>query len=207
MSLYELNNQYHQLLGKQKDIERRLIAKQNEFLHSKKAYDDTVVAQTIIHTASRNTQNKLKKSIEEIVTTSVASVFGDESYDFVVEFETKNNRTHCLLFFKDADGEMFNGEDDLGGSVSDIGAFACRVSLWTLMGDNRTSPIFLLDENMKHLSESYRALGSALLKAFCDKLGMQIIISTHLNELIENADSSIEIRMGRKGGYSKAYVK
>lgn len=207
MNLYDLRNKHQQLIGRQNEVERRLTTAKTSHIQSKKAYDDALIAQTIIHTAARNAQDKLKFSIEKIVSTAVTSVFGDESYDFVVEFETKNNRTHCLLLFKDSDGELFNGEDDLGGSVADIGAFACRVSLWTLMGEERTSPIFLLDESFKHLSESYRALGSALLKAFCEELGMQIIVSTHLTELIENADSSIEVSMKRKGGWSKVHVR
>lgn len=207
MNFYELNNKYNQLLGKKNDIEKRLKQAEQNLNIATKEYDDTIIAQTIIHTAARNTQTKLKNSVEQIVSTAIASVFGDDSYDFVMEFETKNNRTHCLLYFKDPDGEMFNGEDDLGGSITDIGSFACRIALWTLMGNNCTSPIFLLDESMKHLSERYRGLGSALLKTFCDKLGMQIIISTHLTELIENADQGIEVYMKRKGGWSETNVK
>jgi DNA repair exonuclease SbcCD ATPase subunit len=74
-----------------------------------------------------------------------------------------------------------------------VASFACRIALWNLGGKGKVNPIFILDESMKHLSEVWRGNASELLKAFCDKLGLQIILSTHLNELMENADNIITV--------------
>ncbi len=143
--------------------------------------------------ASANTQSKLKFSIEEIVTSAILSVFGEAGYQFNVDFETKNNRTYCNLTFSNEYESGFNADDDLGGSIGDVASFACRIALWNLGGENKANPIFILDESMKHLSEVWRGNASELLKAFCDKLGLQIILSTHLNELLEEADNIITV--------------
>ena len=205
MLIPEMKNKYIQLVGERNKTEKNYTTTKEELAKLKIKYDKALIAQSLIQKAAKNTQEKLKFSIEKIVTTAIENVFDEENYfDFKLEFETKNDRTHCTPVFLDKQGCDFSGEDDLGGSVLDVASFAARIAMWTLAGDNRTDPIFLLDESFKHLSEAFREESSALLKAFCDDLGLQIIVSTHLPSLKENADNGIFVE--KRNGISYAEV-
>ena len=201
-----MRNKYIQLCGERSKTEKNYNSTLEECNRLKTKYDKALIMQSLIQKAAKNTQEKLKYSIEKIVTTAIESVFGEEqSYDFILEFETKNDRTHATPVFIDKSGADYDSLVDLGGSVSDIAAFACRIAMWTLGGVNRTDSIFLLDESMKHLSAGFRETASDLLKAFCDDLGLQIIISTHLTDLISSADNKIYVE--KKRGISEVSVE
>ena len=206
MTIQEMRNRYIQLLGEKNKTLKDYNTTSKQCGQLRVQYEKALVAQSLIQKAGKNTQEKLKYSIEKIVTTAIESVFGeDQSYTFVLEFETKNDSTHCIPKFIDEGGNDFDGIADLGGSVSDVASLASRISMWTLGGENRTDPIFLLDESLKHLSAGFRESSSLLLKELCDNLGLQIIISTHLVDLIDSANNKILVEKVR--GVSTATVE
>lgn len=205
MELQEMKTKYIQLLGEKNKTEKNYTDTKKELERLTTKYDKALVAQSLIQKAAKNTQEKLKFSIEKIVTTALESVFDEENqYDFKLEFETKNDRTHVTPVFIDHGGNDFDADMDLGGSVGDVASLSARIAMWTLGGENRTQPIFLLDESLKHLSEAFRSSASDLLKALCDELGIQIVISTHLPSLRENADTAIFVEKVK--GISNAIV-
>jgi DNA repair exonuclease SbcCD ATPase subunit len=206
MEIHEMRTKYIQLLGEKNKTAKNHATTLQDVGSLKVKYDKALIAQSLIQKAARNTQEKLKYSIEKIVTTAIESVFDEENtYEFKLEFETKNDRTHCSPVFVDSSGEPFDATADLGGSIADIAALASRISMWTLAGANRTDPIFLLDESLKHLSEGFREEASDLLKALCDDLGLQIIMSTHLPILRESANNKILVE--KKNGISDVVVE
>lgn len=197
MQIAEMRNRYIQLLGEKNKTQKNYDSTLEEYSRLQKRYDKALIAQSLIQKAAQNTQERLKYPIEKIVTTAIESVFGEENtYEFKLEFSTKNDKTFAEPVFYQ-NGEDYNGTADLGGSIVDVGALAARIALWTLGGNNKTDPIFLLDESLKHLSEAFRDNASLLLKELCDKLGIQIIISTHLPVLREEADNKIHVKKVR----------
>jgi hypothetical protein len=161
-------------------------------------YIDAEMALDILTLVGRQTQEKLSFRIENLVTSALEYVF-ENPYQFKVEFDTKNNRTQCELYFE-RDGFKADPMGDSGGTVLDITSIALRWSMWSLQAD-RSSPVFVLDEPFKHVSRDYRDRASMFLKEMCTRLGIQVITSTHEDELISGADRVIEII--KDGRYSK----
>lgn len=158
---------------------------------------DAELARDIIGLVARQTQEKLSYRIENLVTAALEYVF-DDPYQFKVEFDIKNNRSQCELYFE-RDGFRADPIGDSGGSVLDIASIALRWSMWSLQ-TNRSSPVFILDEPTKHVSRDLREQSSLFLKEMCTRLGIQIITATHEEELIEGSDNIIKIK--KVGKYS-----
>jgi DNA repair exonuclease SbcCD ATPase subunit len=72
-----------------------------------------------------------------------------------------------------------------------------RFALWSL---SNTANVIILDEALKFVSADLRPRASEILAEICKTLGVQVIMVTHLEEIIENADKVIKV--SKKGKYS-----
>jgi DNA repair exonuclease SbcCD ATPase subunit len=143
-------------------------------------------ARALIQDAAILTQSNLSFYIDSLVTSALQAVFG-EKYSFVCKFEPRRGQTECDLFFQDKDGNLTSPMDDEAGGVVDIASFALRTVFWSL---ERTRPVLVLDEPMKWVSRSggLIPLAAEMLRALSQKLGLQLIVITHIPEFIDVAD-------------------
>lgn len=151
-------------------------------------------AQIIIQQAAQLTQQQLEYHISELVTLALESVF-DDPYKLRVVFETKRGKTEAHVYFEDRNGNAVEPLDASGGGAVDVASFALQVSLWSL-GNPKTSPVLILDEPLKWLKGgSMPDKGAALLKEISSRLGIQIIMVSHSDELIESSDNLVRVQM------------
>ena len=177
-----------QVIGQLALLDKKLVTLQSERL-------EVDQASVVIQEVARLTQEELKYQISEIVTLALSAVF-DDPFEFEAFFEQRRNQIECDLFFK-REGELIDPLTASGGGAVDVAAFALRVALWALK-TNRTRPILILDEPMKFISKGYRERASSMLKMISTKLGVQIIMVSHAEEYIENADCVHEVKI-KKG--------
>ena len=93
------------------------------------------------------------------------------------------------MFFS-RNGQQISPLDASGGGVVDICSFALRLSLWSL---NKNRPVLLLDEPFKHLSRNLHGKALRMLKEVSRKLNVQIIMVSHNEEFVDEADRIIEL--------------
>jgi len=80
-----------------------------------------------------------------------------------------------------------------GGGAVDIAALTLQISLWSIARP-RTEGIFILDEPLKWLKgKELPVRGGKIIKDLSSKIGVQIIMVSHSEELIEYADNIIAI--------------
>jgi DNA repair exonuclease SbcCD ATPase subunit len=139
----------------------------------------------ILQKVSKQTQEQLEYRISELVTLALASVFNNP-YEFRVIYETKRNKTEARLWFQRGD-ELVHPLDASGGGAVDVASFALRVALWSLATD-KTDPVLILDEPFKHLSADLQAKAGQMVKEISTKLGIQIIMVSHIDQLVSEAD-------------------
>jgi DNA repair exonuclease SbcCD ATPase subunit len=88
------------------------------------------------------------------------------------------------------------------GGVVDLASTGLRFALWSL---SNTSNIILLDEALKFVSTDLRGRAAEILVEICHTLGVQVIMSTHLEEIIEKADTIIKV--SKRGEYSSVKME
>ena len=190
----------------QEKVKRDLfIEKKKELgntLHSLKQQEVNVrKARAILVEVGKSTQEHLSNKIEDVLTKALRTIF-DRPFDFVVRFVEKRNKSECELLIREGDSE-FIPKDDMGVGVIDVTGFLLRIVLWS-MRKNKTRRLFIYDEPLKAIGHDelmYRT--GELIKELAKKLGIQVIIVTHEEELIQLADKAYLVTHGEKGSVVK----
>ena len=152
-------------------------------------YETACKTRKWVQTVAAKTQEQISSSIGDLVTKSMSSVFADP-YQFKVRFVPRRNKTECDLLFH-RDGFDVDPIDASGGGAVDIASFALRATFWML--DDSTRPIIILDEPFKFVSADLQPYCGNMLKSMSDDLGVQIVMVSHLPDIIRSADNIIEI--------------
>ncbi len=164
---------------KQNDLELTRI----KFKACQAELDNCYQARAIVQAVAAETQAKIEYKISSLVSLALSSVFPDP-YEFKLKFVQRRNRTECdLLFVKN--NEEVEPLSAAGGGAVDVAGFALRIAIWSL---RKTRAVFVLDEPFKFLSVDLQSKCSAMMKELSERLGIQIILVSHLPNLIESAD-------------------
>lgn len=148
-------------------------------------------ARIILQESARLTQEQVQYRISNLATLAMESVF-DDPYKIGLEFENKYGRTSANLFFE-RDEESIDPLDASGGGAIDVASFGLQLSLWTLRVP-RSRNLFILDEPLKWLKGgSLPEKGAEMIKQISHKLGVQIIMVSHIPDQIEHADKVFRI--------------
>ena len=146
---------------------------------------------TLIIEIGQKSQNSIIEYIESTVTMGLASVFGDE-YKFKIEMTNKRDQSE-VNFFIEHQGNLLEPKLDLlGGGIIDTCAFLLRLVVWSLTNSNGVN-LFFFDEPFKMVSKEYIPKVSEMVKEMSSMLNIQIIMVSHNENLIENADNIIMI--------------
>lgn len=154
------------------------------------------LATVLIQEVAKETQDKLKFHIEDMVQSAIDAVF-PETYKFCLTFEPKRGRTEVSIYLE-KDGTQIFPMDATGGGVVDVVSFALRVVSWSI---SSTSNTLFLDEPMKWVSQGLRPRCAELLRALSDKLDLQIIMVTHDEELVAEADAVFVVDQKRRRSF------
>ena len=147
-------------------------------------------AQIIIQNVAQKTQQELQYRLSDLCSLALKAVFANP-YKLNVEFEIKRGKTECKLSFE-KNGELFSPMDSSGGGAIDIASMALRIAIWSITSP-KTRNTLILDEPFRFLSEEYQEKASIMLSTISKKLGIQIIMVSHCNELIKGADMVFEV--------------
>lgn len=150
-------------------------------------------AQMIIQTVAQLTQKQLEYHVAELVTLAMAAVF-DNPYSLSVNFVQRRGRTEADLEFV-RDDQSIDPLTASGGGAVDVASFALRVALWSL-AISKTRATLMLDEPLKWLKGgSLPIKGALMIKEISKRLGIQIIMISHIPDQIEGSDSIINVQI------------
>jgi len=183
-----VNEKFRVKLGERKAFESLLQKEQREQRRLKRDSKYAEEAKQLIQKAAQETQKQLEYHISNVVTLALTTVF-DEAYEFRAKFVIRRNTTECDLVLIKGDKEM-SPMDAVGGGVIDIISFALRIAYWS-MKPNR--PVFILDEPFRFLSVDLQEKASDMIKTISEELKLQIIMVSHLPNIIGSADKIFRV--------------
>lgn len=219
MNLQEIREKLSEFKGQAKQVKADL---DNAVISCKKikkeiAYSEK--AQSIIQAVARSTQSELEYRITEPVSLALQSIY-DNPYKMVADFQiTGRGTTECNLFFE-RNGNLIKPVDNYGGATGggpiDVASLSLRIGSWSL-AQPRSRPVLILDEPFKFLDKkkiqgsetTTMHLAGQFLRSITKPppkgLGLQIILISHITELIQCANRIIDVSM--KNGVSTVEVK
>lgn len=144
-------------------------------------------------------RNAYKSSIEAVVTEVLHTLYGKE-YSFHLSYCLKNNRSCLEIEVRKTYDSGYTVRRDMsghGGGVSDSVSIPLRLLI--LKGSPDVGDILFLDEAYKHVDLNMAETVGLFLKSLCEKMGMQIIMLSHHESILQQAETGfyLENREGK----------
>lgn len=149
--------------------------------------------QVLFQKAAEATQKQLEIHINGLVSSALSAVW-DDPYEFSMEFVQRRGKTEADLWLIKDDLKL-KPLDESGGGVADIVSLALRMAFWSLTKETR--PLLIFDEPLKFVNDMSRTLhkkAASMFKMLSEKLNLQILMISHINEFINIADKRINIK-------------
>lgn len=179
---FENEDRIVSLLSSDIDHLERLVRDEKESLaKSERDMEHAHKAQEILQLVAQAVQQKAHEKIAGVVSSCLTAVFGDDAYEFKIEFERKRGRTEAVLRFSRR-GLCVDPLTASGGGVVDVAAFALRAAC-LMLHRPRLSRLLVLDEPFRFVSAEYQPNIRSMLEQLSKDLNLQIIQVTHLENL------------------------
>jgi DNA repair exonuclease SbcCD ATPase subunit len=199
MAVAEFQKKFNLALGQRTRLETQLAETQKKLARFEKDSKALEKAQAYIQTKAQETQSQLSYRVEDIVQLAIDMCF-PEQYKFELKYETKRGKTEAILNLIQ-DGWAIDPLASNGGGLADIESFGLRIASWSLERNNNT---IILDEPFRFLSPDLKPMGGEILRDVSKRLGIQFIIVTHDESIMEVADRTIRVRL--KHGVSQVKI-
>jgi DNA repair exonuclease SbcCD ATPase subunit len=174
---------YNKAVG-QKDLLTKQLGETIEKLEESEQYFiDCQKVRAYVQIVAEQTQKKIEYHISNLVSMALSAVFPDP-YEFSLQFVQRRNKTEADLIFK-KDGNEGDPLDISGGGALDVASFALRAATWSIKPSRK---VLLLDEPGKFISRDLQEKFGEMLKTISTKLGIQLIVISHIPEIISYAD-------------------
>lgn len=176
-----------------KDIEN-YTQKEKQLNHDLKLLED---AQVFLQKIAQETQEHLRFQIEDIVNLALETCFPGE-YIFQIKFEISRGKTEAELVFLDQKTQrQIDPMNASGGGVVDLTTFALRIACYAL--ERGTDNVIVLDEPFRFLSRDLQQRAGEILKTLSERMNLQIIMVSHIGEIIDIADKVFEVKKNENG--------
>lgn len=188
MNLSELNEAIIRKQERKASIEDSIAAIRTESETIQAEVGSIQTAVFVVAEMARLTRERTKDVIEDLTTTAIRSVFSDRPFQFKIDFTyTAAGRMDCRLYIAEGE-EEFDPVEEMGGGMVDVISFALRVVMWHLQKPPTRNTI-MLDEPFKFMGHGdLQERAGQLLRSISEKLGIQFIIITHEDLLLDYAD-------------------
>ena len=134
------------------------------------------------------------KAVEKLQSEGLQTVFSDQDITVETEVEVLRGKVSVDLttVHKRADGTVIKGQsiDGFGGSVTTVQSVLLRIIVIIRRG---LRPFLLLDEALPAFDADYIVGVGQFLKTLCDRLGIDILVVTHNQALVESVDNAYRI--------------
>ena len=180
---FQLDKEIEEAGSKKEQLENRLKLIEN--------------SQAFLQKIAQETQEHLKFQIEDIVNLALETCFPGE-YTFQILFNISRGKTEAELVFLDQKtGRQVDPMEASGGGVVDLTTFALRIACYAL--EQGTDNVIVLDEPFRFLSRDLQQRAGEILKMLSKKMNLQIIMVSHIGEIIDVADKVFEVKKNEHG--------
>ena len=191
MTFHELRDRISNLKGQQEAVESQIQNMEETLDAVALSIDGLTKAREFFQFQADVVQKEVVDTISNLISMAQADIFPDP-YTCVIETGIKRNATEANILFE-KDGLKLEPKDSVGGGPIDVASFAGRVAFVHLSGDSK---VIVGDEPFKFVSRDLLDRCPEMLKTLTS-LGHQFILISHLPEVIEAADTIIEIEAGK----------
>ena len=131
-------------------------------------------------------EDEIKLKIDKVITKGLRAIFPDEVFDSQLDFDVKKGQAVAepKLITGELKTDIVNADS---GGVANVVGFLYQL-LVLAQKKPRQKQIIFADEPFKNLSKEYLEATGEFIRMLADRLGMQIVLITHQEELKDIGD-------------------
>lgn len=140
---------------------------------------DIETAQSYLQQIAQETQTQAHRAIASVVSKCLSAVF-DCPYELRIQFERKRGKTEASFYYY-RDGNLVEPHQT-SGAVREVTSLALRLVALSLSQPPRRR-LLVIDEGFASLDKHNLERVAALLETLASEMDVQIILSTHSDQL------------------------
>ena len=151
----------------------------------------TTKALEFVESVANARRGSMKDKIESVLSEALCMIYGS-NYQVEMIYEFRHNRTALdIEYIKETpDGDVRRALDGSGHGLGIFDVVSVPIRMLVLMGSDNIDKVCFLDEPYHFISDDKIPLVGEFLRTLCDKLQMQVVMSTHHRELMNYADKN-----------------
>ena len=189
MEFTDIKNKLNIIKIKKQSNEELLKSRKQRLEEIKTETEEVLKSISVCQSVATEVQNQLSVKIDTIVNLALATCFGDE-YTFKLNYVPARGKTE-VEFLLLQNGKEIDPMNQNGGGLIDILCFALRVAVFNI---SHTDDIMVFDEPFRFVSKGLRGKVAEVVHTFSERLNIQIIEVTHVEELMDNSDKQFVIK-------------
>lgn len=178
-------------------IDRQARESEDKMVEFAEKMELSTEALQFLEEVANSRRSTMKGRIESVLTEALQLVYGD-SRSIEMVYSVKNNRSHLAFeVIKQTDaGEVRRILDGTGAGLGVSDTVSVPLRLLILLGSKASDRVCVLDECYKHVDKERIMLVVKFLKVLTERLGMQVILLSHHEQLLPEVDAAYEVREG-----------
>lgn len=189
MEFTEIENKLNTLKVKKQSNEELLKTRKQRLEEIKTETEEVLKSISVCQSVATEVQKQLSVKIDTIVNLALATCFGDE-YTFKLNYVPARGKTE-VEFLLLQNGKEIDPMNQNGGGLIDILCFALRVAVFNI---SHTDDVMVFDEPFRFVSKGLREKVAEVVHTFSERLNIQIVEVTHVEELMDNSDRRFIIK-------------
>ena len=189
MEFTEIKEKLNTLKVKKQSNEELLKSRKQRLEEIKIETEEVLKSISVCQSVATEVQKQLSVKIDTIVNLALATCFGDE-YTFKLNYVPARGKTE-VEFLLLQNGKEIDPMNQNGGGLIDILCFALRVAVFNI---SHTEDVMVFDEPFRFVSKGLREKVAEVVHTFSERLNIQIVEVTHVEELMDNSDRRFVIK-------------
>ena len=193
------------VLGKREGVQTRLSVMSQKIKGLEAEGELLQLVSNVIRSLIDSEINDSVQAVEKLQSEGLRTVFDDQDLSVSASVETQRGKisVELLTSQKLADGTVIEGvsNDAFGGAITTVQSVLMRIIV-ILRRDMR--PLLLLDESLPAFDANYVSNMADFLRALSERLGLDILLVSHNQSLVEGAHKAYQIK--KVGGAAKFEV-
>lgn len=189
MEFLEIEEKLNTIKIKKQSTEELLNTRKQRLEEIKVETETLLKSQSVLQEVAKEVQSKLSVKIDSIVNLGLATCFGDE-YKFELRYVPARGKTE-VEFVLLQNGKEIDPMNQNGGGLVDLLCFCLRVAVYNI---SHVDNVIVFDEAMKFLSKGFKEKAAELIQTLSERLKIQFIEVTHIEEMMEHSDKQFVIK-------------
>ena len=193
-TLRALRRTFAEWRGQEAHIQREITSVKDGLEQVLERVEALEPAQEVLEHLEETWAGQYEAKLGAIGSMGINAVFPNNHYEVLLEHTTKRGTAHLdIVLVKD--GKRVRIKGGSGGSIVQLLAYLLR-HLTTVSPHPPLRLLEVLDEPFSMIAQAQRPALCALMKDITERLGFQLLFSSHEDELLDAADTALLIHPG-----------